>query len=130
MPIRNELPDLVGSSSFSSYQCTNHSVAANEMLLQLQGRIGGPGFTLLYICIGDFPRPPAPGGPLVCRSTPRKSSAILNGDSDGTFSGDRGANLTVLANKKLLQQQGRSGGPRRYRTAHEHRWPPAPTRSR
>ena len=83
VPIRNEVPDLAGLNSFSGYRCTNHTVAADKMLLQLQGLNGGPGFTLHYMCIGDFPRPPAPGGPLVCEATVRKSSGTLMSDPDG-----------------------------------------------
>ena len=86
VPIRDELPHLADLTSFSGYRCWNLTVAANKTLLQLRGRSGGPGFTLHYMCVGDYPRPPAPGSPLVCGSTLTKPNGTLMSDPDGSGS--------------------------------------------
>ena len=86
VPIRNELPHLAGLTSFPGYRCWNLTVAANKTLLQLRGPSGGPGFTLHYMCVGDYPRPPAPGNPLVCGSTLTKPNGTIMSDPDGSDS--------------------------------------------
>ena len=86
VPIRDELPHLANLTSFSGYRCWKLTVAANKTLLQLRGRSGGPGFTLHYMCVGDYPLPPAPGSPLVCGSTLTKPNGTLMSDPDGSGS--------------------------------------------
>ena len=96
VPILDELPYPAGSTPLSGYGCSSLTIAANKTLLQLQGRSGGPGFTLHYTCIGDYPRPPAPGSPFVCGSTQTKPNGTLMSDRDGSgYSYDTPAGTTV-----------------------------------
>ena len=55
VPILDELPYPADITTLSGYGCSSLTIAANKTLLQLQGRSGGPGFTLHYTCIGDYP---------------------------------------------------------------------------
>ena len=95
VPIRDEQLYFGGLTSFSGYQCSDATVAARKALLQLQGSSGGPGFTVHYTCVGDYPRPPAPGTP-VCGSTLTKPNGTVMSDPDGSGSGAylRGMNVT------------------------------------
>ena len=83
VPILDELP-YPGFTTLSGYGCSSLTIAANKTMLQLHGRNGGPGFTLHYTCIGDYPRPPAPGSPFVCGSTQTKPNGTLMSDCDGS----------------------------------------------
>ena len=85
VPIRDEQLYFGGLTSFSGYQCSDATVAARKALLQLQGSSGGPGFTLHYTCVGDYPRPAAPGTP-VCGSTLTKPNGTMMSDPDGSWS--------------------------------------------
>ena len=85
VPFRDDRLNTSFLTSFSGYQCSDATVAARKALLQLQGSSGGPGFTLHYTCVGDYPRPAAPGTP-VCGSTLTKPNGTVMSDPDGSGS--------------------------------------------